>query len=768
MSDTFKYRAFLAYSHEDASRAEWVRQSLESYRVPTGLIGKETAFGPIPERLFPIFRDREELAGSAELGPAIEKALKESSHLVVLCSPAAAKSIWVNEEIRVFKSMGKADRVLCLILDGEPSASLSLVKSENECLPIAARRKVNTDGIITEDPSEPAAADLRENKDGERDAFLKIVAGMLGVGLDDLKRRDLQSRHRRIARIAMAAGVAAVLALALAGYALVQRDQATNARIDAENERRIAEEELAKTKIVTTFVRELFLSIDPENTRGMDTGLVKTMLDQGATRADELKSEPEIEARIRLTLGRTYRSISAFDEAERHLSRALSLFRKLPNRDQNATLATMNELAVVHDALGNHVQAEPLFSTLLRRRERLLGENHPDVVRARIDLANLYRHIDRFDEAEKLCAAALAQLKAAETEEGNPDLLRCMSHLSTIYLARDKLPQAETLARNALELSRIHLGHEHPDTFRRAVRLAQSLHALERLDDAEKLSVETVAGMKKILGEKHPDTLGAMDILAEIVATGGQNEQALSHYRNILAAKETALGPMHPGTFETMKAIARLLQDTGALPEAEETFSKIYKRMEEKLGHEHPETLRATNDLAEVYLVRKKTEEAYDLSERILETELRILGKEDPLTLRTQVRLAELHDLAGRKDEALAAFTSVLETQERVLGFDHPDVVRSRDFQNRILAERSAAVEVAESNSTETLPEEEPTLPESVLPPDVSKEGKISPRSDTEPEEEEKKPGAVSRFLGNVRSVIGGDKPDENNATDEK
>ena len=87
MSDTFKYRAFLAYSHEDASRAEWVRQSLESYRVPTGLIGKETAFGPIPERLFPIFRDREELAGSAELGPAIEKALKESRHLVVLWAP---------------------------------------------------------------------------------------------------------------------------------------------------------------------------------------------------------------------------------------------------------------------------------------------------------------------------------------------------------------------------------------------------------------------------------------------------------------------------------------------------------------------------------------------------------------------------------------------------------------------------------------------------------------------------------------------------------
>ncbi len=762
MSETFKYRAFLAYSHEDASRADWLRQSLENYRVPAELVGKETEFGRIPKRLFPIFRDREELAGSAELGSAIEKALKESSHLVVLCSPAAAKSIWVNEEIRVFKSLGKANRVLCLILDGEPSVSMSLVQSETECLPIAARRKVNSEGKITEEPSEPAAADLREEKDGEHGAFLKIVAGMLGVGLDDLKRRDIHSRQLRTTRIAIAASAVAVLGLGLAGYALIQRNQATIARVEAENERRIAEDELAKTKIVTNFVRELFLSIDPENTGGMDTGLVKAMLDQGSTRAEELKGEPEIEARIRLTLGRTYRSIGAFDEAENHLVRALSLFRKLPKRDQNATLATMNELAVVHDALGNYVQAEPIFSSLLRRRERLLEEDHPDVVRARIDMANLYRNIGRFEEAEKLCAAALAQLKASQTGEGNPDLLHCMGHLSDIYLARNKLPQAETLARNALELSRIHLGEEHPDTLRHAALLAKSLHALERLNEAEKLSIETVAGMKEVLGEEHPDTLGTMDALAKIVAARGQNEQALSHYRNILATKEAALGTMHPGTFETMKSIARLHQEMGALTEAEQTFFKIYERMEEKLGHKHPETLRATNDLAEVYLDRNKTEEAYDLSERILETELRILGDEDPLTMRTQVRLAELHHLAGRKEEALTAFTSVLETQERVLGFDHPDVVRSRDFLNRILAERSTAEDVADSNSSEKIHPKKHALAENVLPSEINKDSRNQQNPKLESDGGDDKTGAVKRIIGNVRAFIGVEKNDGN------
>jgi len=285
---------------------------------------------------------------------------------------------------------------------------------------------------------------------------------------------------------------------------------------------------------------------------------------------------------------------------------------------------------------------------------------------------------------------------------------------------------------------------------------------LERLNEAEKLSIETVAGMKEVLGEEHPDTLGTMDVLAKIVAARGQNEQALSHYRNILATKETALGTMHPGTFETMKSIARLHQEMGALTEAEQTFFKIYERMEEKLGHKHPETLRATNDLAEVYLDRNKTEEAYDLSERILETELRILGDEDPLTMRTQVRLAELHHLAGRKEEALTAFTSVLETQERVLGFDHPDVVRSRDFLNRILAERSTAEDVADSNSSEKIYPKKHALPENVLPSEINKDSRNQQNPKVESDEGDDKTGAVKRIIGNVRAFIGVEKNDGN------
>ena len=107
MENSFKYRAFITYAHEDEEKARWLRKKLEGFSVPKNLVGQKGKFGKIPSRLYPIFRDRDELPGSAQLGSIIEQALQDSSHLVVLCSPNAVKSRWVNEEIRLFKQMGK-------------------------------------------------------------------------------------------------------------------------------------------------------------------------------------------------------------------------------------------------------------------------------------------------------------------------------------------------------------------------------------------------------------------------------------------------------------------------------------------------------------------------------------------------------------------------------------------------------------------------------------------------------------------------------------
>jgi hypothetical protein len=89
MTETFKYRAFISYSHADRAWGDWLHRALESYRIPKRLTGVQGREGPVPAKLFPIFRDREELASSPNLSDQIRQALEQSAYLVIICSPTA-------------------------------------------------------------------------------------------------------------------------------------------------------------------------------------------------------------------------------------------------------------------------------------------------------------------------------------------------------------------------------------------------------------------------------------------------------------------------------------------------------------------------------------------------------------------------------------------------------------------------------------------------------------------------------------------------------
>jgi tetratricopeptide (TPR) repeat protein len=209
-----RYAAFLSYSHKDAAAARWLHRRLETYRIPRRLVGSEGEHGPVPGRLTPIFRDREDLPAAGDLSERVCAALAQSSHLVVICSPHSAASPWVAKEIETYRRLHPGRPVYAAIVEGDPT----------QCFP----RGLTDEGI------EPLAADLRKDRDGRRLGFLKLVAGLSGVGLDALVQRDAARRVRRVTAVT-AAALVAVLAMA------VMTTLALNARAEAQRQRAGAE-----------------------------------------------------------------------------------------------------------------------------------------------------------------------------------------------------------------------------------------------------------------------------------------------------------------------------------------------------------------------------------------------------------------------------------------------------------------------------------------------------------------------------------------------
>lgn len=196
------YGAFVSYrhTHPDRQWARWLHSRLETYRVPARLVASGA-----PRRIGRVFRDEEELPASADLSQRIEEALSKARFLIVVCSPKTPASRWVDEEVKRFQALGRADRVLALLIEGEPAQSF----------PSALR------------DLEPLAADVRPAESHSRravrkTALLKLLAGMLGVPYDDLRRRDDERARRRLAWLAGGAAVLASVLLGLSLFAWIQ------------------------------------------------------------------------------------------------------------------------------------------------------------------------------------------------------------------------------------------------------------------------------------------------------------------------------------------------------------------------------------------------------------------------------------------------------------------------------------------------------------------------------------------------------------------
>lgn len=229
-----RYWSFLSYSHQDEVEAAAIQHALENYKVPRRLIGRGTPYGQIPARLAPVFRDRHELAAGADLRGDIEQAICSSRFLVVLCSPAAARSRWVDQEIRLFKRCRPDGEVLAAIIAGEPWAADIPGQEAEECFPPALKEEHDHQGEPTGERAEPLAADLRPGRDGRNIGLLKLIAGMFDLGLDELVQRDAHRRQRRMLAVTSASILGMIGASALAVTAIQARDSAREQRREAE------------------------------------------------------------------------------------------------------------------------------------------------------------------------------------------------------------------------------------------------------------------------------------------------------------------------------------------------------------------------------------------------------------------------------------------------------------------------------------------------------------------------------------------------------
>lgn len=188
MDKVFKYYAFISYKHEDEKWAKWLQKRLETYRLPVALQKQNC-----PKQLKPVFRDNTDMT-PGNLEEKLHENLELSNYLIVICSKNLAKgSHYVDYEMQTFMDLGRGDKIIPFIVDGEPNSA----DPGNECF----------SEFIRNYPGELLAANVK--KDGKRTAALKVIASILKLNADDLIKRD--EKRQIIKRTAIV--IAAVFSL---------------------------------------------------------------------------------------------------------------------------------------------------------------------------------------------------------------------------------------------------------------------------------------------------------------------------------------------------------------------------------------------------------------------------------------------------------------------------------------------------------------------------------------------------------------------------
>jgi len=145
------------------------------------------------------------------------------------------------------------------------------------------------------------------------------------------------------------------------------------------------------------------------------------------------------------------------------LAEKLVALTKRARGDDRDTAISLNDLALLYQAMGNYAKAEPLFKEALVIQQTALGPEHPTTATILNNLALLYQAMGNHAKAEPLLEEALAIRQKVLGRE-HPDTAASLNNLALLYYATGKYAQAEPLYQQTLEISKKVLGPEHPTT----------------------------------------------------------------------------------------------------------------------------------------------------------------------------------------------------------------------------------------------------------------------------------------------------------------
>lgn len=261
-------------------------------------------------------------------------------------------------------------------------------------------------------------------------------------------------------------------------------------------------------------------------------------------------------------------------KSEKYLKQALALRKEISGEKNISYVNTLNNIAMVYDAIGNYTAAEPLYRQCIELTKELIGTKNADYTISVNNLADLYYSMGNYVASEQLYKESLA-IEREILDAKNPEYANLLINFANVYYGIGNYAAAESFYKEALLINREVLGKEHQDYGFALTSLATLYVAMGNYFAAENLYKEALKTFKISTGEKHRDYISVLQGLGTLYQKMGNYVAADLLFQQTTQITKEILGERHQYYASSLYSLASLKQ----ISKQTKTAKNLYKSM---------------------------------------------------------------------------------------------------------------------------------------------------------------------------------------------
>lgn len=424
----------------------------------------------------------------------------------------------------------------------------------------------------------------------------------------------------------------------------------TGGIITTTRQARRAEAERGKAEQINQFLTDMLGSVNPD-IKSKDI-TVRQVLDDAAQRIDtSLARQPEEQATVRETIGRSYQGLGLYDASEKQLRMALATRRRLHRGDNVDIARTLSGIASALEYEGQLDSAEKYWNDALAMQRRVSRTDDADLASMLDGVARMRERKGDLKGSEAMHREVLA-LRRRLLGDNHIDVANSLNNLAVALGQQGELAAAESLHREAVAVSRRIYGNEHPAVASAMSSVASMLEYQGKNREADSVYRLVLAMRKKLLGADHPDYAWTAFNYALFQLEQGKNAEAVALCREIVALRGKTLPESHPGVASCLQTIGRGLDRLGDSEGAGKALRESYELRRQTLPKDHWLIYASQNVLGEHEMLARRYAEAERLMLPSYERLLELRGPKAMIVRDVRLRLVKLYEAWHKPDQA--------------------------------------------------------------------------------------------------------------------